>query len=107
MTAAVQARLDLVALEGGVACFGTRPPTHAVTLLDVVGAEAALASADDATQEELLAGRAQFLNAQTTPFQVLVRAGPVGLEAHLRRVQAREESLPEELRSIALDYLAF
>ena len=57
---AAQARLDLAALEGGIACFGTRSPTHAVTLLDVVGAEAALASADDATQEELLAGRAQF-----------------------------------------------
>ena len=91
---ALQARLDLAALEGGVACFGTRSPTHAVTLLDVVGAEAALASADDATQEEMLAGRAQFLNAQTTPFQVLVRAEPVDLEGHLRRVQARAEQLP-------------
>jgi hypothetical protein len=49
---AAQARIDLVALEGGVACFGPRSPTHAVTLLDVVGAEAALASADDATQED-------------------------------------------------------
>ena len=86
--AAVQARLDLVALDGGVACFATRAPTHAVALLDVVGAEAALASADDATHEELLAGRAQFLNAQTTPFQVVVRAEPVNLEGHLRRVQA-------------------
>jgi hypothetical protein len=47
--AAVQARLNLVALDGGVACFGTRAPTHAVALLDVVGAEAALASADDVT----------------------------------------------------------
>ena len=78
------------------------PPTHAVTVLDVVGAEAALASADDATQEELLAGRAQFLNAQTTPFQVLVRAEPVDLEGHLRRVQARAERLPEALRAVAL-----
>ncbi|MDQ6673827.1 MAG: hypothetical protein M3069_24315 [Chloroflexota bacterium] len=108
MTAgAVQQRLDLVALEGGVACFGSRSPTHPVALLDVVGAEAALASADDATQEELLAGRAQFLNAQTTPFQVLVRAEPIDLEAHLRRVQARLEQLPEALRAIALDYLGF
>ena len=40
--AAMQARLDLVALEAGVACFGARAPTHAVALLDVVGAEAAL-----------------------------------------------------------------
>jgi len=106
-TAALQPRLDLVALEGGVACFGTRSPTHAVALLDVVGAEAGLASADDATQEELLAGRAQFLNAQTSPFQVLVRAEPVDLEGHLRRVQARAELLPEALRAIALDYLGF
>ena len=105
--AALQTRLDLVALEGGVACFGTRSPTHAVALLDVVGAEAGLASADDATQEELLAGRAQFLNAQTTPFQVLVRAEPVDLDGHRRRVQARAELLPEALRAIALDYLEF
>src|SRR5713226_7533306 len=107
MKAAMQSRLDLVALEGGVACFGTRSPTHAVALLEVVGAEAGLAGADDATQEELLAGRAQFLNAQTNPFQVLVRAEPVDLEGHLRRVQARVELLPEALRAIALDYLSF
>ena len=104
---AAQDRLDLAALEGGVACFGTRSPTHAVTLLDVVGAEAALASADDATQEELLAGRAQFLNAQTTPFQVLLRAEPVDLEGHLARVRARAEQLPAALRAIALEYLQF
>jgi hypothetical protein len=105
--AAVQARLDLAALDGGVACFGSRSPTHAVSLLDVVGAEAALATADDATQEELLAGRAQFLNAQTAPFQVLVRAEPIDLEGHLRRVQARLAQLPEPLRAIALDYLGY
>jgi conjugal transfer ATP-binding protein TraC len=105
--AAVQARLDLAALEGGVACFGSRSPTHAISLLDVVGADAALATADDATQEELLAGRAQFLNAQTAPFQVLVRAEPIDLEGHLRRVQARVARLPEPLRAIALDYLGY
>jgi len=105
--AAVQARIDLIALEGGVACLGTRSPTHAVALLDVVGAEGTLASADDATQEELLAGRAQFLNAQTAPFQVVVRAEPVDLEGHLRRVQARFDQLPVPLRAIALDYLGF
>jgi conjugal transfer ATP-binding protein TraC len=104
---AAQDRLDLAALEGGIACFGTRSPTHAVTLLDVVGAEAALASADDATQEELLAGRAQFLNAQTTPFQVLLRAEPVDLEGHLARVRARAEQLPAALRTIALEYIQF
>jgi hypothetical protein len=104
---AVQAHLDLAALEGGIACFGTRSPTHAVTLLDVVGAEATLATADDATQEELLAGRAQFLNAQTTPFQVLLRAEPVDFDGHLRRVRARAEQLPEALRAIAVDYTGF
>jgi len=107
VTAALQERLDLVALDSGVACFGSHSPTHAVALLDVVGAEAALATADDATQEELLAGRAQFLNAQTTPFQVMVRAEPIDLGGHLRRVRARAELLPEALRSIALDYLGF
>jgi hypothetical protein len=103
----LQAHLDLAALEGGVACFGSRSPTHAVAVLDVVGAEAALAGADEATQEELLAGRAQFLNAQTSPFQIVVRAEPTRLEGHLRRVQARVESLPEALRAIALDYLGY
>src|SRR6202171_3415096 len=102
-----QARLDLAALEGGIACFGTRSPTHSVTMLDVVGAEAALATADDATQEELLAGRAQFLNAQTSPFQVLVRAEPVDLEGHLRRVQERALKLPDSLRALATDYVGF
>ena len=67
----------------------------------------ALASADEATQEELLAGRAQFLNAQTTPFQVLVRAEPIDFEGHLRRVQARIALLPAPLGTIALDYLGF
>ena len=103
----VQARLDLLALEGGIARFGTTEPAHAVAVLDVLGAEASLASADDATQEELLAGRAQFLNAQTTPFQVLVRAEPVDLEGHLRRVQARAEVLPESLAAVARDYVGF
>jgi hypothetical protein len=73
----------------------------------VVGAAAALATADDATQEELPAGRAQFLNAQTAPFQVLVRAEPIDLEGHLRRVQARITELPEALREIGVDYLGF
>ncbi len=107
MTAALQGRLDLLAIEDGVASFGSRAPAHAVAVLDIVGAEAALATADDATQEELLAGRAQFLNAQITPFQVLVRAEPVDLEGHLRRVQARAAGLPDALRAIALDYVSF
>jgi hypothetical protein len=107
VTAAVQARLDLLALEDGIARFGTAASGHTVTVLDVVGAEASLAAADDATQEELLAGRARFLNAQTAPFQELVRAEPVDLDGHLRRVRARAALLPEPLASVARDYAAF
>src|SRR5438270_11849943 len=107
VNAAIQASFDLVALESGIARFGAGERTHAVTVLDVVGTEGSLASADDATQEELLAGRAQFLNAQTTPFQVLLRAEPVDLEGHLARVRARAEQLPAALRAIALEYIQF
>jgi conjugal transfer ATP-binding protein TraC len=107
VTATIQERLDLIGLDAGVASFGTVRRTHAVAILDVVGAEAALASADDSTQEELLAGRAQFLNAQTSAFQVLVRAEPIDLDGHLRRVRARADQLPEALRAIALDYHVF
>src|SRR6266581_7303365 len=101
MTAAVQARIDLVALEGGVARFGSGPASHSVAVLDVIGADAALASADDTTQDELLAGRAQFLNAQTAPFQVLVRAERVDLEGHIRRIQDRVRHLGEPLADVA------
>ena len=107
MNASVQARLELLALEGGIARFGAAQPGHAVSLLDVVGSDASMSTADDATQEELLAGRAQFLNAQTTAFQVLVRTEPVDLEGHLRRVQARAELLAEPLASVARDYVTF
>jgi conjugal transfer ATP-binding protein TraC len=107
MSAPVQASIDLVALEGGIARFGAAQPGHAVSILDLVGTEASMSSADDATQEELLAGRAQFLNAQTAPFQVLVRTEPVDLDGHLRRVQARAEMLAEPLASVARDYVSF
>ena len=107
MNASVQARLDLLALEGGIARFGTARNGHAISVLDLVGSEASMSTADDATQEELLAGRAQFLNAQTAAFQVLVRTEPVDLDGHLRRVQARAERLAEPLASVARDYVTF
>ena len=107
VSAAMQASLDLTALEAGIARFGAGERTHAVAVLDVVGADGSLAAADDATQEEMLAGRAQFLNAQTAPFQILVRAEPVDLESHLHRVQSRAEVLAEPLASIARDYVSF
>ena len=107
VSAAMQSSLDLTALEAGIARFGTGERTHAVAVLDVVGADGSLAAADDATQEEMLAGRAQFLNAQTAPFQILVRAEPVDLESHLHRVQSRAEVLAEPLATIARDYVSF
>src|SRR3954451_13988181 len=107
MSATTQDRIELVALEAGVARFGSREPAHCVTVLDLTGAEAALATADDASQEEILAGRAQFLNAQTAPFQVLVRAEPVDLASHVRRARDRAETLAEPLASVARDYATF
>jgi len=107
MSAAVQARIDLQAIDGGIARFGAGAAGRAVAILDVIGAETSLASADDAKQEELLAGRARFLNAQTGPFQVLVRAEPVDLDGHVRRVRARAAALPEPLAAVARDYVAF
>jgi hypothetical protein len=107
VNAAIQDSFDLIALESGIARFGAAERTHAVTVLDVVGTDGSLASADDATQEELLAGRAQFLNAQTGPFQILVRAEPVDLEGHLRRVRSRADALAGPLASIAREYVAF
>jgi hypothetical protein len=94
MSPSTQDLLDLVALEDGVARFGSHEPTHSVALLDVTGAVASLATADDVTQEEILSGRAQFLNAQTAPFQILVRSEPVDLDAHVRRLRARAEPGP-------------
>src|SRR3954452_1834636 len=100
----LQERIDLVAVEGGIAQFGSPSHAHSATALDITGAETSLASADDATQEEILAGRAQFLNAQTAPFQVLVRAEPVDLDGHVRRVRLRAEQLSEPLGAVAREY---
>ena len=70
----IQLRLDLESVAHDVARFGSGSRAHRLAVLDVTGADQSLASADDAQQEELLAGRTQFLNAQLTDFQVLVRA---------------------------------
>jgi hypothetical protein len=103
----VQLRIDLESVEHDVARFGPTEDAHRVAVLDVTGVEQSLASADDAQQEELLAGRAQFLNAQLTPFQLLVRSEPVDLSAHVERVQLQAAALPEALSRIAEDYVAF
>jgi hypothetical protein len=107
MTAAVQDQLEVASIEDGIGLFGTSELARSVAILDIVGADTSLATADDATQEEILAGRAQFLNAQMAPFQVVVRTEQVDLEGHLRRVRDRAALLPEPLASVARDYAAF
>jgi len=107
MNGAVQDCVDISSIEAGVARFGRGRYGHGVAILDIFAADASLATADETTQEEVLAGRAQFLNAQTAPFQVLVRAEPVDLDGHTRRVQGRVAHLPEPLANVARDYVAF
>ena len=98
----VQLRLDLDSVAHDVARFGSGARAHRLAVLDVTGADQSLASADDAQQEELLAGRAQFLNAQLTEFQVLVRAEPVDLSDHLERIHQQALGLPEALAAPGL-----
>jgi hypothetical protein len=105
--ASVQVRLDLDSVAHDVARFGSGAHAHRLAVLDVTGADQSLASADDAQQEELLAGRAQFLNAQLGEFQVLVRAEPVDLSDHLERIHQQALGLPEALARLAYDYVAF
>jgi conjugal transfer ATP-binding protein TraC len=105
--AVVQDCVDVAEIEAGVARFGRGRHAHSVAVLDIFAADASLATADDITQEEILAGRAQFLNAQTAPFQVLVRAEPVDLEGHTRRIQDRIPHLGEPLADVARDYIGF
>jgi hypothetical protein len=106
-SASVQLRLDLHSVAHDVARFGSGLNAHRLAVLDVTGAEQSLASADDSRQEELLAGRAQFLNAQLSEFQVLVRAEPVDLSSHLERIQQQTLGLPEARARLASDYVAF
>jgi hypothetical protein len=105
--ASVQLRLDLDSVAHDVARFGSGARAHRLAALDVTGADQSLASADDAQQEELLAGRALFLNAQLSEFQVLVRAEPVDLSTHLARIQQQALGLPEALAGLARDYVVF
>src|ERR687884_1256079 len=105
--ASIQVRVDLESVDRGVARFGTGERAHRVAVLDVTGADQSLASADEAKQEEILAGRAQFLNAQLADFQLLVRAEPVDLTGHHGRVQDRARELPETLAALARDYVVF
>jgi len=105
--ASVQVRVDLESIEQDVVRFGVGERAHAIAVLDVSSLEQPLASADDAKQEELLAGRAQFLNAQMTDFQIVVRAEPVDLTAHLARIEQQMAGQSEVLRGVARDYVTF
>ena len=105
--ASIQERVDLEAIEGDVARFGSGQRAHQVGVLDVTGADPSLGSADDATQEAILAGRAQFLNAQIEPFQLLVRAEPARLDEHLDRIRRRAVLLEPTLAVLARDHATF
>ena len=105
--ASVELRLDLDSVAHDFVRFGTGARAHRLAVLDLTGADQSLASADDAQQEELLAGRAQFLNAQLADFQVLVRAEPVDLSGHLERVRRQAIGLPEAFQQLAQEYASF
>src|SRR5918911_3549631 len=105
--ASAQTRIDLEAIEHGVARFGSGRQAYYLAALDVTGADPPLGSADDSTQEAILAGRAQFLNAQVEPFQLLIRTEPARLDEHLDRIRQRAQQLPPALAALARDHAAF
>ena len=100
----VQARVDLSALGNGVACFGTvsgAMPSPSWTWSAPRWRSPTLTTR---SRKSCSRGAPNSSNAQTGPFQLLVRAEPVDLEAHLRRVAVRAQPLPQALRSAASDY---
>lgn len=105
--ASVQTRIDLEAIDQDIARFGSGRQAHYLVALDVTGADPPLGSADDASQEAILAGRAQFLNAQVEPFQLLIRTEPARLDEHLDRIRQRAQQLPSALTGLARDHAAF
>jgi hypothetical protein len=105
--ASVQARLDLTAIQGGVACFGSGDQAEYCAVVEVTGSQQSLAKVDDAKQEELLAAYSQFLNSLTFPFQMVVQVHPVDLGWYVTRVEERARSLPAALVAIARDHAAF
>src|SRR5258708_92747 len=106
-SASVQARLDLTAIQGGVACFGSGDQAEYCAVVEVTGSQQSLAKVEDAKQEEILAAYAQFLNSLTFPFQLVVQVHPVDLAWYVMRVEERARSLPPALVAIARDHAAF
>ena len=105
--ASVQARLDLTAIQGSVACFGSGDQAEYCAVIEVTGSQQSLAKVDDAKQEELLAAYSQFLNSLTFPFQLVVQVHPVDLGWYVTRVEERARSLSAALVAIARDHAAF
>ena len=66
-TTSIQVRLDLTAIRGSVASFGTGDRSEYCAVMEVFGSQQSLAKLDDAKQEAVLAGYAQFLNSLTFP----------------------------------------
>ena len=64
-TTSIQVRLDLTAIRGSVASFGSGDRSEYCAVMEVFGSQQSLAKLDDAKQEAVLAGYAQFLNSLT------------------------------------------
>src|SRR5438128_1553030 len=92
--ASVQARLDLIAIQGSVACFGSGEQAEYCAVVEVTGSQQSLAKVDDAKQEELLAAYSQFLNSLTFPLQLVVQVHPVDLGWYVTRVEERTRGRP-------------
>src|SRR5215471_16119029 len=106
-SSSVQARLDLAAIENGVARFGSAGQAEYCAVMEVAGSQESLAKVDDAKQEELLAAYAQFLNSLTFPFQLVVQVHPVDLSWYVARVEERAQALSSGLVAIARDHAAY
>src|SRR5260370_31945838 len=105
--ASAQVRVDLTAIKDSVACFGSGRQAEYCAVLEVAGSQQSLANVDEAKQEELLAGDAQFLNSLTFVFQLVVQVHPVDLAWYVARVEERARFLSPALVAIARDHAAF
>src|SRR5260221_4194801 len=105
--ASAQVRVDLTAIKDSVACFGSGRQAEYCAVLEVAGSQQSLAKVDEAKQEELLAGYAQFLNSLTFVFQLVVQMHPVDVARYVARVVERARFLSPSLVAIAPDHAAF
>src|SRR6266498_3822668 len=99
--ASAQVRVDLTAIKDSVACFGSGRQAEYCAVLEVAGSQQSLAKVDEAKQEELLAGYAQFLNSLTFVFQLVVQVHPVDLAWYVARVEERARFLSPSLVAIS------